>query len=211
MVPERPEEGEWPAVRIAAGTSEEGIAAADFDGDGDQDVAALTEGGRVIWAENPGRLVPDWPIHPVGETPPTPDRIAAGDLSGDGRPDLVVTTETPLRDAGVFWFQHPGERGAPWPRHQIAIQFTTNSLDLADLDDDGDLDIVTAEHRGTKKLQIWENVGNGSRWIEHVVDRGKENHLGARVADLDGDGDLEIFGIAWDEYQYLHLWRNDSR
>lgn len=37
------------------------------------------------------------------------------------------------------------------------------------------------------------------------------HHLGARVADLDGDGDREIVSIAWDAYQYLHLWRHDVK
>jgi hypothetical protein len=28
---------------------------------------------------------------------------------------------------------------------------------------------------------------------------------------MDNDGDMEIASIAWDDYQYLHLWRNDAR
>jgi hypothetical protein len=78
------------------------------------------------------------------------------------------------------------------------------------MDKDGDIDIITAEHRGTKELQIWENVNNASSWVKHIISSGKENHLGAQLADLDNDGDLDIIGIAWDEYQYLHLWRNDA-
>lgn len=30
------------------------------------------------------------------------------------------------------------------------------------------------------------------------------------MADLDGDGDMEIVSICWDDYQNLHLWRNDA-
>jgi len=41
-------------------------------------------------------------------------------------------------------------------------------------------------------------------------DRGKESHLGALLADMDNDGDLDIVSAAWDNYQYLHLWRNDA-
>ncbi len=55
---------------------------------------------------------------------------------------------------------------------------------------DGRPDIITAEHRGTKKLSIWENVGDGFKLIEHIISTGRENHLGAQVAGMDGDGDL---------------------
>ncbi len=95
----------------------------------------------------------------------------------------------------------------------ITTQYATNGLDVDDLDGDGDLDITTGEHRGTEKVSIWENSGVDAAgdviWIEHPVDAGKESHLGARVWDLDGDGDLEIVSIGFDDAQDLHLWVND--
>jgi hypothetical protein len=40
------------------------------------------------------------------------------------------------------------------------------------------------------------------------VGRGVESHLGARLADLDGDGDFDLVSIAYDDFTGLHLWRN---
>jgi hypothetical protein len=88
----------------------------------------------------------------------------------------------------------------------VVTQFSTNSLDVADMDGDGDMDIVTGEHRGTRKLSIWKNGDRGSTWTEQIISAGKETHLGARLADLNADKRLEIIGIAWDTYPYLHLW-----
>jgi len=85
-----------------------------------------------------------------------------------------------------------------------------NNLDVADLDLDGDIDIVTCEHKGpAEQLQIWENNGSG-KFSLIIVDKGKEGHAGARLSDLDLDGDMDIVSIAWNDFEYLHIWRNDA-
>jgi len=93
-----------------------------------------------------------------------------------------------------------------------------NNLDVGDMDRDGDIDLITCEHTmphqdktapGGIKLEIWENDGRG-QFTSRIVDREKESHLGAQFVDLDDDGDLDIVSIAWRDYQYLHLWRNDA-
>jgi hypothetical protein len=37
-----------------------------------------------------------------------------------------------------------------------------------------------------------------------------ESHLGARLVDLDGDGDLEVVSIAWDEPENVFVLWNDA-
>jgi hypothetical protein len=216
-IPDNPETEDWPCIQIAPQASEEGIGIGDIDNDGDIDIAAgygeKGEGMSVGWWENPGDGQDNWQLHHVGTTICFADRVGIAELNGDGRADIVVAEERwpEPQGAHVFWYQQPTGSGAGnWKRHTVAAQNTSNNLDLADMDKDGDIDIITAEHRGTKELQIWENVNNASSWVKHIISSGKENHLGAQLADLDNDGDLDIIGIAWDEYQYLHLWRNDA-
>ncbi|MCK5461720.1 MAG: hypothetical protein KAI95_01850, partial [Bacteroidales bacterium] len=36
------------------------------------------------------------------------------------------------------------------------------------------------------------------------------SHAGARLADLDRDGDMDIVSIAWNDFEFLHVWRNDA-
>jgi hypothetical protein len=99
----------------------------------------------------------------------------------------------------------------------------------ADIDEDGDLDIVFGADAGDNKVWWWENPypnyqpstpwvrriikktrqnkhhdqifadidGEGNKWKTHIVSIGDEHHDGARIADLDGDGDLDIYSIGW--------------
>jgi hypothetical protein len=214
-IPARPEEGPWPNRHIAPQSSEEGIGTGDVDGDGDVDIAAgyggeASEGNKVAWWVNPGPGSDNWPMREIGVVDAAADRVAIADMNGDGKADIIVTEERfPGKEpnASCFWYE---QTATGWTRHTVITEYSLNNLDVADMDGDGDMDIVTCEHKGPSlKLQIFENDGTG-RFTEHAVDQGKECHLGAKTADLDGDGDREIFGVAWDNYKFLHLWRNDS-
>ena len=210
----------WPATRVTSTATDEQVGIGDINGDGRNDIAAgdMKDGGSYIaWFENPGDSSPDWVRHRLGEFDGVyPDRVDLADLDGDRRLDVVVTEENDgsSANAEVMWYRQADDpTDDNWQRNIVVTQYTTNGLDVADLDGDGDLDLVTGEHRGPRRVSIWENAGAGAEgaveWIEHPVDEGKESHLGARVWDLDHDGDLEIVSIAWDEPQYLHLWVND--
>jgi hypothetical protein len=213
--PDDPEAGNWPRTRITFDSYACG--AGDIDGDGRVDVVGATYGSprRIAWWRNPGDGSPDWSIFEIGGViAEVPDRIEAADVNGDGRPDIIVTEERfnlPAPDLNTFWFEAPADpTSGGWTRHTVATQYSTNSLGVADMDRDGDLDIVTGEHKGTLDVTIWENDGDGATWTAHPVDTGHESHIGTRLADLDGDGDLDIVSQAFDAYQQLHLWRNDA-
>jgi hypothetical protein len=212
--PSNPEAGGWTAVRVHQNPSDEGFAAADVDGDGDLDVAAGTGASkRVEWYRNPGTGAADWEAFVLGDVSDFeyPDRFELADLNGDDKPDVIGSEENGLgSDAKAVWWEQPADPTASdWTRHPLVTQGTTNSLDVADMDDDGDADVVTGEHRGALRVSIFENDG-AAGFSAHSVDEGKESHLGAQAVDLDQDGDLDLVSIAYDAPQDVHLWRNDS-
>ena len=224
VIPESsPAEKQWKIVEVSGLSEEEGIAAADLDGDGDIDLAGVSgDGHSVVWYANPGDGSPGWKQHTIGPSDEWLDRVAIADIDGDSRLDVVVSEETQdwSYNARIYWYRGPADPVAdPWERRTVALLRSVNSMEVADMDGDGDIDIVAAEHTDQRDKNgapdnltvVYENTGNGLRWIARPVDISpRSSHLGARLCDLDGDGDLDIVSIAWRQYKHLHVWLNYS-
>lgn len=213
-VPANPAGGNWPRVHVNAAPSDEGLAVGDIDRDGKLDIAATTGDSKgVVWYKNPGNGSANWTGYQIATFSDAtyPDRTELADLNRDGKLDILVTDETGSGSgAETYWWSQPANpTSGSWPAHLIVSQGTTNSMDVADMDFDGDTDVVLAEHRGSLKLAVWANNGSGI-FTENLVSTGRESHLGARTIDLDNDSDLDIVSIAWDASNLVHLWRNDA-
>src|SRR3989338_4747768 len=214
-IPSNPTTVPWQTMKAIRSTSvqePEGVALGDIDGDGDLDVASNTSTTAISWWRNPGNGTENWQSFSIGSIPGDfVDRLGLADLDGDGDLDLAVSGAN-RSGIGVYWFRSPATKTSAWTRTTILSSSqvdTMNSMDIADMDKDVDIDIITAEHRGSQRMFILENSGTGT-FTTREISNGIENHLGARVFDLDQDGDLDIIGIAWDGYQDLHVWRNDA-
>jgi hypothetical protein len=218
-IPSDPLSGNWPVTLAAEEASEQGLATGDIDGDGLCDIVApygvRSDPDSIGWWKNPGQQSGKWKLNKVGETQNySADRVAVADVNGDGRLEILLTEEsfkTPERVAQLFCFNQ-GAKGNEhvWSRTSLLTAASMNSIGIADIDKDNDLDIVTCEHKGKDlRLFVLENDGRG-KFTSQVIDQGKESHLGTLLFDMDSDGDLDIISIAWDNYKFFHLWRNDA-
>ncbi len=231
-VPSNPANGQWPVSLVAETGSSEGFDVFDIDGDGDIDLIAgdmlqdtvidspakakrkKADPVVVKLYENPGIREVQWMSRDIGRTVHAIDRIEIADINLDGLPDFVISEERfpgLEQDAHLFWFKGIlNSDSLYWERFLITRQYSLNNLDVGDIDKDGDVDIVTAEHKGPDlKTLVFENDGYGS-FTMILVDKGKESHLGTQLKDMDMDGDLDIVSITWDKPKYLHLWRNEG-
>lgn len=221
-IPENPlNQVNWKFELIIKTASSEGIGIGDINGDGDPDLAAGDKpagekevSNEVNWYENPGSIDKAWNKHYVGKVVNHADRFEIADFNGDGKDDIAVSEEMypglePL--AGLYVFFNPGKsEKIEWTPRKLFTCFSINNLDAADLDKDGDIDLVTCEHKGKEyRLLLFQNDGKGN-FTMLSPDKGHESHLGTQLADLDSDGDLDIVSIAWDHYKFLHVWRNDA-
>lgn len=142
----------------------------DMDGDGDLDVvmafglvapvaANSPDSHQVAWYENVGRpgLGAEWKKHAIAGEFPQGFEAVAGDLDGDGDQDVVATAWG--EEGQLAWFENSGDPKAPWKRHAIKQNWPRAvTVILADLDNDGRLDIAACAERGANELRWWRNA-----------------------------------------------------
>jgi len=117
---------------------------------------------------------------------------AAGDLEGDGYPEIVVCTW----DDNVYAIGHDGyvKSGFPFESTQ---RFNAPAT-LVDLDGDGDLEIVAGNDSGL--LHVIHH--DGTEMASYDV--GDDIRGGISVADLNDDGSHELLFTGYDDM--IHVW-----
>jgi len=211
----------WDAHVIATGLGElQSLRGADFDGDGDSDLFVTERvNGKVLWFENSGRpAVEKWPSHVIDDEAWSAAHGEPCDLDGDGDLDVVLAMGfSPKVDERtvhqIVWYENTGElqNDELWPKHRISVLLQAFEAVPADLDSDGDLDIV-ATGWGTPGRLVWcENPGDPqNKWTKHVLKEGWANANQVVVADFNGDKRPDIAATADRGTNELVWWINEG-
>ncbi|MEX0776922.1 MAG: VCBS repeat-containing protein [Phycisphaeraceae bacterium] len=210
-------DGRWTRRHIPT-HPREGLALADINGDGRPDIVI-----NGLWFETPaGNLATAQfvqHIYAADQYPADNNRgsqdnyakkVKVADMNGDGRIDIIVSNAEQLSGAttggpkGIRIYLAPEHATGAWqevliqaPQVRLASLFSLHTLEVGDLDHDGDLDILTAVSSvGVDKApgQVFAllNSGNGTAFTFRSIL--KEFAYNNVIADADGDGDLDLFG-----------------
>lgn len=164
------------------------FAVADFDNDGDTDIATGRSDGEVSWFVNEGG---NFTQKNVVLAPNNLNySIKAADIDNDGDQDLIYENYSPNR-IGVFKNQGLGVFAAP-----VLIDnsiFRPRGLNAVDLELDGDLDLVCGSENSI--IVAYLNDGNGNFGSEITISNEPAATRDIATTDFTGDG-LPDFAIA---------------
>jgi hypothetical protein len=191
----------WPAVTVGNVPGVEDAVLVDLDADGALDVVSAAEGKSQVvsvhWApRQPERFLEAsaWSTAPLGQSAGAMMWMFALPLEIDGRNGIDLVAGGKNRDAAIGWFQSPANPRdlAAWQWHKLRDAGWLMSLVAADMDGDGDQDIVFSDRKGARSGAYWlENPGPAaaatSAWREHTIGGVGQQAMFLQLADLDAD------------------------
>ncbi len=180
------------AVQYATGaTLVEGLASGDFDGDGDKDVVVIDlVGNNALVLLNNGSGVFGAAVAYNSGAGTFPYEVTVGDFNNDGKLDLAVGCTIATKQVAIF--RGNGNGTFVTPPSYFAVADNAGLLAAADLNGDGNLDLVVPNAGGSSSVSVL--IGNGAGSFAAAVNyaTGATQPYGLVLADINHDGVIDI-------------------
>lgn len=187
-------------------TAVSGIAAVDFDRDGDVDVIANHRViDKVIIWENDGNMQPGWNMKLLSEQVIGPMYIFAGDVNADSLPDLVISSAA---TNSLYCFINTDGLNH-WDVYIMDDTFEgAHGVCIEDINNDGLPDII-ATAAGDNMVAWWENNGLApDTWTKTVISDQMNGSQTVTASDMNNDGFMDIVAASSDLNKVVVYFNN---
>jgi hypothetical protein len=188
----------------------------DLDGDGRSEIVACDLGHGLVLLGDPLRSPGE--LREIAKIP-NPARATMADLDADGQRDLLVA------DVGYFPPEDHEKGAIVWLRQTAAGRFEKRVLaerlprptdvQAADLDDDGDLDLVVAAYGLHTRGAILLLENRTTEWsdprFEATTLDGRAGAIHVPTVDLDGDGRVDVVALLAQQHETVVAFLNRGR
>ncbi|MFK7771222.1 MAG: T9SS type A sorting domain-containing protein [Saprospiraceae bacterium] len=183
------------------------IDAADIDNDGDMDVlCAFSYSGEIVWCENLDGLGDFNSEEEITGDAEGVNFMIATDLDNDGDQDILFSAVELINGGSkVAWIENTdGQGNFDSPQIITTEADGASSVFAADLDGDGDLDVM-ASSENDDQVTWYENMdGQGSFGAQNIISNFESEAQSVYAADIDNDGDMDVcigskFAVTWHE------------
>jgi hypothetical protein len=174
------------------------IFAIDVDADGDVDVLSGSFlDDKIAWYENTDGAGTFGPQQVISNAPDGPHSVFGVDVDGDRDTDVLTAS---VHDDTVSWFENTLPTGIFGPRRIISTEGNgVQSVCGADLDGDGDIDVLAASLLDDE-IAWYENTdGAGLFGPQRLISDTADAAYAVVAADLDGDLDLDVLSASRDD------------
>ena len=167
------------------------ITTADFNNDGLLDLAALHDSGgfTTLISTNSGDYVPQ-----LVEISSSTADIDSADVNRDGNIDIFVSYSSVFGRGSHLFLGH-GDGLFTATALNVPSGDDLFEAELADIDGDGDLDIVGRSYFVTTELKWFEQTDDGEFIAHQIHDFSSLGLKALEVADFDGDGDQDVVAL----------------
>jgi len=185
------------------GVYPESISAADVDGDGDLDIivgySEIWGGGVWLFKNTDGQgdFSPIIEIYNGGRT----SQVLSNDIDGDGDIDIINVVDDDMLDRfKIIWHENTDGLGTFGISHEVYNSSSSNnrinSISIADVDNDGYIDIVASTNIGAVAIIWYKNDGSGN--YNNNYNSVFSNSNGVKTvytSDIDNDGNIDVLSL----------------
>lgn len=204
---------------------------ADLDGDRDVDVLSASRfDDTIAWYENTDGRGSFGPQQVISTEARGARSVYVADVDGDGDTDVLSAS---ANDDTIAWYENIDSRGAFGPQKIISTAADGAALVVtADLDEDGDVDVLSASVWDSRIVWYENRDGGGIFGPPQLITTvGQQGSIlsaafsaqSVMATDMDGDGDIDVLAappsdgnITWYESFFPqpgdsnHDWRFDQ-